>query len=349
MNTIATLTEFIESGGLSLEFSDMGRRVGSLPREQFVAFENAEIPYPLPLQQQAWFALTLADPAQRQIDPMIWFIRFPLDEQGKLSLSARDDFMHHLVESLGSKADTDGMETALQNNPYAFQPKQERLAIFHARLTRSLNKPASRFYDHAKAYFDGDLGWEQWSFIGYQGIADLAARLDQQGNTRRIATSIPTLPPSPLEALCHCLENEVIPQTIANALAQRGLSNLQQDMPNPQVLSAMVRGLSQSGKAAIRDDYIHRLLDHSISHRSDLLAAIAGRAWEALEDSAMRHRFLEQLADNEEGQGFFNGILSDLLYLPATRQAMQASLRDPLRSERLSRVIGTFFSQIRGE
>ncbi|MEW8683730.1 MAG: DUF3549 family protein, partial [Candidatus Thiodiazotropha endolucinida] len=89
MNTIATLTEFIESGGLSLDFSDMGRRVSSLPREQFVAFENAEIPYPLPLQQQAWYALTLADPTQRQIDPMIWFIRFPLDEQGKLSLSAR--------------------------------------------------------------------------------------------------------------------------------------------------------------------------------------------------------------------------------------------------------------------
>ncbi|MEW8574472.1 MAG: DUF3549 family protein, partial [Candidatus Thiodiazotropha endolucinida] len=54
METIATLTEFIESGGLSLDFSDMGRRVSSLPRERFVAFENAEIPYPLPLQQQAW-------------------------------------------------------------------------------------------------------------------------------------------------------------------------------------------------------------------------------------------------------------------------------------------------------
>ncbi|MES9945588.1 MAG: DUF3549 family protein [Candidatus Thiodiazotropha sp.] len=349
MNTIATLTEFIESGGLSLHFSDMGRRVSSIPREHFVAFELTEIPYPLPLQQQAWFALTLADPKQPQIDPMIWFIRFPLDEQGKLLLSARDEFMHHLVESLGSEPDTDGMRGALQNNPYAFQPKQERLAIFHARLTQALRQPASRYYDHAKAYFDGDLGWEQWSFIGYQGIADVAARLDQHGNTQRVRKSIPSLPPSPLEVLCHCLENEVISHSIADALAQRGLSSLHQERPDPQVLSAVVRGLSQSQQESIRNDFIYQLLDHPIAQRSDLLAAIAGRAWESLEDSALRHRYLERLADNEAGQAFFNGILSDLLYLPATRQAMQASLRDPQRSQQMSQVIGAFFSHVRGE
>jgi hypothetical protein len=349
MNTIATLTEFIESGGLSLDFSDMGRRISTIPREQFVAFEKTETPYPLPLQQQAWFALTLTDPTQQQIEPMIWFIRFPLDEQGKLLLSARDEFMHCLLESLGSKPQADGMETALENNPYAFQPKQERLAIFHAQMTRNLNRPASRFYDHAKAYFDGDLGWDQWSFIGYQGIADLAARFDQHGNTQLLAKSIPSLPPSPLEALCHCLENEAISDSIADALAQRGLTNLQQEKPNPQVLSAVARGLSQSRTASIRNDYIGQLLDHPISQRSDLLAAIAGRAWESLEDGSLRHRYLERLADNEVGQDFFNGIMSDLLYLPATRSQMQASLRNPDRSPRLSQVIGTFFSQIRGE
>jgi hypothetical protein len=349
MNTIATLTEFIESGGLALAFSDMGRRISTIPREQFLTFEKAGTPYPLPLQQQAWLALTLSDPAQQQIEPMIWFIRFPLDEQGKLSLCARDEFMHCLLESLGSKPQTDGMERALQNNPYAFQPKPERLAIFHARMTRNLSRPASRFYDHAKAYFDGQLGWDQWSFIGYQGIADLAARFDQHGNTRRLAKSIPSLPPSPLEALCHCLENEAIPDTIADALAQRGFASLQQKTPNPQVLSAVVRGLSQSRDASTRNDFIDQLLGHPISRRSDLLAAIAGRAWESLEDGSLRRRYLERLADNEVGQGFFNGIMSDLLYLPATRPAMQTSLRDADRTPRLSQVIGTFFSQIRGE
>ncbi|MEW8585147.1 MAG: DUF3549 family protein, partial [Candidatus Thiodiazotropha sp.] len=96
MKSISTLTEFIESGGLSVDIADMGRRIGAIPRETFIQFEQTETAYPFPLQQKAWFALTLADPKQRQIDPMIWFIRFPLDEQAKLMLAARDEMMHLL-------------------------------------------------------------------------------------------------------------------------------------------------------------------------------------------------------------------------------------------------------------
>ncbi|PVV15726.1 MAG: hypothetical protein B6D72_01855 [gamma proteobacterium symbiont of Ctena orbiculata] len=348
MKSISTLTEFIESGGLSVDIADMGRRIGAIPRETFIQFEQTETAYPFPLQQKAWFALTLADPKQRQIDPMIWFIHFPLDEQGKLALAARDEMMQFLMESLGGKPNTDGMQGALENNPYAFQPKQERLAVFHARLTTALNQPASRFYGHARAYYEGELGWEQWSFIGYQGIADLAARLNQDGNTRRIAKSIPSLPPSPLEALCHCLESEIIPDSIAKALAQRAVSALRQEAPNPQILTAVVRGLSQARSRGIRNGLFQQLLDHPLSQRSDILAAIAGRAWEVLEDAPLRQRFLERLAENEAGQDFFNGVLSDLLYLPATRVAMQRSLRDPNRSSHLSHTIGNFFAHVRG-
>ncbi len=348
MNTIATLTQFIESGGLSLDFTDMGRRISPIPREHFIAFELTDIPYPLPLQRQAWFALSLADPKQPRFDPMIWFIRFPLDEQGKLLQAARDEFMHHLAENQESSPDRDGMQRALQNNPYAFQPRQDRLAVFHARLTHALKQPASHYYDHAKDYFDGKLGWDQWSFIGVQGIADLAARLNQQGNTKRIAKSIPYLPPSPLEALCHCLENGVIADSIAEALAERGRSTLGDEKPNPQVLTAVVRGLSQSRSVEIRNAFVHQLIDHPIAHRSDILAAISGRAWEALEDVSLRRPFLERLAGNEAGQEFFNAVLSDLLFLPATRIAMQESLRDPQRSARLGQVLGDFFSALRG-
>lgn len=141
----------------------------------------------------------------------------------------------------------------------------------------------------------------------------------------------------------------MISDSIADALAQRGLSSLQQEKPDPQVLSAVIRGLSQSQRESIRNDFISQLLHHPIAQRSDLLAAIAGRAWESLEDDSLRHRYLERLASNEEGQAFFNAILSDLLYLPATRPVMQASLRNPDRTPHLSQVIGAFFSQIRGK
>jgi hypothetical protein len=58
---ISTITEFLQTGGARLRFFDMGRRVDQLPRDRFLQFEKTEIPYPYPLQQQAWFALLLQD------------------------------------------------------------------------------------------------------------------------------------------------------------------------------------------------------------------------------------------------------------------------------------------------
>ncbi|MCU7854056.1 MAG: DUF3549 family protein [Candidatus Thiodiazotropha sp. (ex Monitilora ramsayi)] len=352
MQQITTLIEFLEAGSLNPRFYDMGRRLISLPRDQFLSFERTEIAYPQPLQQQAWIALLLQpdnDPVQT--DPLIWFIRFPLDEQGKLMQAARDDFMFQLLERLGNALQPaeqrQEIESALEQNPYAFQPKQERLAAFHARITVELGQSPSRYYAHAKRYFDGDLGWDQWSFIGYQGIADIAARYHEAGNIQRIASAIPHLPPTALEALCHCLENETIPDLLAKALLDRTLDCLSEPTPDPQVITSTLRGISHSESMEPRHQLVEHVLKHTIAQRSDILAAVAGRLWQDLVHDDLRTLFLERLAENLEGQDFFNQILSDLLYLTATRQSLLGSLRDPARSERLSQAIGTFFTYIK--
>ncbi|MCU7842868.1 MAG: DUF3549 family protein [Candidatus Thiodiazotropha sp. (ex Monitilora ramsayi)] len=354
MQQITTLTEFLEAGNLKPRFYDMGRRIIPLPRDQFLSFEQTETAYPHPLQQQAWIALLMQpDDDEAQEDPLIWFIRFPLDEQGKLLQAARDDFMFQLLERLGSAlAPTEQrqeIESALEQSPYAFQPKQDRLAAFHARMTVELNLDPSRYYEHAITYFDGDLGWDQWSFIGYQGIADIAARYAVDGNTQRISSAIPHLPPTALEALCHCLENEVIPATIAQALLDRALDSLMSPTQDPQIITATLRGISHSESMGLRHQLIGHVLEHTIAQRSDVLAAIAGRLWEDLSIDDLRGRFLERLAENEAGQDFFNQILADLLYLSATRPYLLGSLRDPDRSENLSKAIGSFFAHIKGE
>jgi hypothetical protein len=351
MNHIATLTEFLESGGLQLDYYDMGRRINTIPRDTFIQFELTEIPYPRPLQQQAWFALILSDPSNSSIDPMIWFVRFPLDEQAKLMQAARDDFLHRLVENLGDTAKgiekRDDMQAAIQDNPYLFQPKEERLASFHAHLTASLGQPASRYYKHTQTYFRGELGWDQWSFIGYQGIADLAARLDQDSNRDLVINAITKLPAAPLEALCHCLENEIISKSLTLALGKRARLTLKQPDPDLRILTAVIRGSSQSTSINQRNDVIKKILDHPISSKSDILVAIAGRSWECLSDRELIRLYLERLAENEVGQEFFNAILSDLLYLPATRPSLQSGLREPQRSERLSQIIGHFFDNFK--
>ncbi|MET0043503.1 MAG: DUF3549 family protein [Candidatus Thiodiazotropha sp. 6PLUC3] len=351
MKQISTLTEFLESGGLKLDFYDMGRRVTRIPRETFVNFERTETPFPAPLQQQAWFALILSDKENSAREPMIWFIRFPLDEQAKLLQAARDDFLHRLMENLGQGASGkhDEMQAAIQDNPYLFQPKEERLAVFHARFTANLGEPASRYYDHAHAYFNGDLGWEQWSFIGYQGIADLAARIDQDNNQQQITAAIAELPAAPLEALCHCLENESISKPLTLSLAKRSREALKQPEPDLKILTAVIRGTSQSTAESHRNELILKILSHPASSRSEILVAISGRSRESLSEQQISRLFLDRLADNEVGQDFFNSILSDLLYMPTTRHYLQSEMRDPNRSDQLSQALGHFFDSLRPE
>ncbi len=348
MNQIATLTEFLESGGLQLDYYDMGRRITPIRRDDFVGFELTETPYPAPLQQQAWFALILSDPQQQELDPMIWFVRFPLDEQAKLLQAARDDFLHRLMENLGQSAagKREEMQAAIQDNPYLFQPKQERLAIFHARFTAHLNKPVSRYYEHARAYFNGELGWDQWSFVGYQGIADIAARFGTDIGEAQMTTAIAELPAAPLEALCHCLENESTSKPVTLALIKRAIQVLKQPEPDLRIVSSVIRGISQSSATDHRNELILKVLEHPISTHSELLVAISGRAWECLSEPQISERFLQRLAGNEVGQELFDGVLSDLLYMPTSRAWLHASLRNPQRSDQLNSAICRFFDSL---
>ena len=54
---ISTLLEFLTSTGARLRLFDMGRRVVKIPHDHFLRFEKNQLPYPTPLQQQAWLAL----------------------------------------------------------------------------------------------------------------------------------------------------------------------------------------------------------------------------------------------------------------------------------------------------
>ena len=200
-----TLYEFIEQTGAQVRSYDIGRRVGRLDRERFLAFENASAPYPLPMQRKAWFALVQLPDASPD-HPVIWFLRLDLDEQGMLVQAARDYLLSRLLESAQARTQGSDPQTFLQDNPYAFTPREDRMALFHALLSADLGLPPSRFYRHALEYFQGTPGWDQWSFVGYQGIADVASRHDDEPLT----TAIAHLPHEPLTALCHCLESRAV-------------------------------------------------------------------------------------------------------------------------------------------
>lgn len=316
----------------------MGRRVMKIPEKQFLQFEKTERPYPQPLQNHAWFAISMLD-AEVSEEPVIWFLRLPLDEQGKLIQASRDYFIHRLLEvATAKKAGTQSDTDAFKDNPYVFKPQQEKMAVLHAKLASDLGLPASSYYTHARDYFSGTPGWEQWNFVGYQGIADVAAGIQEASTSDLLVDAITKLPQSPLCALCHCLENEVPGLTLSQALLKRLETELSVAEPSLDITTALVRGLSQSVSKTYRQQMFELVMNSRFATHIELLAALSGRAWELLQQPEYALRYLEALAQTE--QDVFNHCLADLLAIPGMRKNLLQAVRDPSRSDELANAFG---------
>ncbi len=323
----------------------MGRRIMEIDAETFLKIENAEIPYPFPLQQAAWLALLHWQQGKPDAHS-IWFLRLPLDLDGLLIQEARDQFLFLLLESLGSK---DQASDAQTHNPFVFTPKKERMAMFHAKTLRTLQQPASSFYAHAVDYFSGKLGFDQWAFVGIQGIADLAARLDEGDNSSLLTTAIAELPERPLDAICQCLEGERLPDMLAAAIIKRCQQSLCDEHADPLLVAALVRGAAGCPDQYALVELLRAVLDSHYGRQPEVLASISARCWGALRSEALRRQFIENLAANEGGQEIFNHVCIDCLRIPDIGPLIQQEFRNPKRSEQLSSAIGGLFQSLSTE
>ena len=335
MSDYPTLLQFLEQSGLDVHFYDIGRRIGQLSREAFQGFEDGVLPYPCPMQRKAWFALVQLSEQQAE-QPVIWFLRLDLDEQGLLVQAERDYLLSRLLESAQAQSRGTDPQVFLQDNPYAFSPREDRMALFHARLGADLGLPPSRFYDHAVDYFHGRPGWDQWRFVGYQGIADVACRHSDEPLTQAITA----LPNEPLVALCHCLESSRPDAPLRDALITRLKQALIEPDPNIVLIAALVRGLSGIADDPAVAQALQHVLDQSSANSIEVLAALAGRAWEALQDPELLDSFLLRLAENDHGQSAFNQCVGDLLSLPSIAEHVRGRLRDPAQTAQIREAFG---------
>ena len=333
----STLIHLLEESGVRVRLYDMGRRVHKVSRERFLQFENAELSWPAPLMRQAWFGLLMESDDTQQIQ--IWFLHLPLDEQAKLVQPSRDYFLQRLLEAWRynqQQSDASQLQDALKDNPCTFKPREDRLAVFHAKVSVDLNREPSRFYAHAMDYFDGKPGWDQWSFVGYQGIADIAARYAQ--HEERIVSALPHLPPEPLIALCHCLENEPVPRSIATPLAQLLQQQLQAIHPDIPQTAALLRALSNSSATSIQHTAFESVLQHAtLAGDIEVLAAISARAWELLLQPEFAQIFLHALANKRVEQQGFDQLLQDLLFIPAVHQPLMETLKQAEKSSAVAK------------
>ncbi len=330
-----TLFEFLEKTGARVHAYDLGRRVSRLGRETFIGFEKARQPYPLPMQRKAWFGLVqlAEEPAD---EPVIWFLRLDLDEQGLLVQAERDYLLKRLLESAQARSSGADPQFFLQDNPYAFSPRDDRMALFHALLSVELDRPASRYYAHALDYFRGTPGWDQWSFVGYQGIADVACRHADEP----LSTAISRLPKEPLVALCHCLESRRLSANLADALRDRLDQALSTEETDISLLAALIRAFSGDLGDDRTTALFGRVLEHGSASSIEILAALSGRTWELLRQGDLLNRYLERLAGNDHGQDAFTHCVSDLLSLPELAGDVRQALRDPTQSDAVREAFG---------
>ncbi len=347
---IDNISAFFELSQYEYRVFDMSRTVQPIDTQTFRQIETQQIVYPTPFQQHAWLGVVFWHPDSAH-EPAIWFLRFPIDEMGFLKLEARDQFIQEMLEQVGdsikakanntrASSTTAKAEDNTQESPFAFKPSQDKMAIFNALATRELAQPPSRFYAHARDYLDGKPGYDQWSFLGFQGLADVVANLDKDNNAHKAATAIPHLPEQPLMLFSQLLEHTHPDSVLTRSLLQRLQQELDEDSPNIPLVTSLARGLSGSES---RDLCARLLLESSLGTDIEILALITSRAWQSLKDPTLLKNYLEALAQHP--QQSFDVLLMELLPVPDMRDVILRGLRDPQRSPLLTARLGGFMQR----
>lgn len=339
--SIDSISTFFEISHYQYCVFDMGHKIHRLSKQHFKRIETQQETYPTPFKQEAWLGILFWQPTSNN-EPIIWFIHLPVDELGLLTLEARDHFIQQTLEQVGEKIKQDHdsnddqqhsvLQEQQQSSPFAFKPNAEKMAIFNAFAKKILNQSPSHYYPHVVDYIAGKIGYEQWSFLGIQGIADVIVRLDHKSTREadqavqdNIINAIPSLPTTPLITFGQMLEHVQSSAPLSNVLLERLAVEVNTEQPNSLLQAALIRALSSAQSNKHRQQAISTVMQHQKTVHIEILAAIASRAWETLNDQQLLKQFLEMSATHP--QESFDHLLLSLMTIPT----MQAVIKDGLK------------------
>ena len=354
-----SISHFLESGNFDYRVFDMGRKVTLFTHDMFNLIESQQQLYPFPFQKKASLALLFwskkkSNKENTNKEAVIWFLQFPIDEMGYLQLESRDGFLLSLLEQAGKNIESKlkgAISTdEMSESPFAFKPAEDRLAMFHAFATCELEQQPSHYYQATREYLKGNLGYEQWQFLGLQGIADVVARLAEDNNESLLNNALQELPDVPLESFCLMLENTQPKEDLACTLIKLIKKELNSKQPSISIVAALLRGVS--GAVAVvekRQSLLLNLLDptkaNKLAKEVEVLASVSGRCWLDLENnSEVLKVFLESLALQK--QIAFNAVLLDLMMLPNMKKKVLAAVRGFASSEVLDEKIAVFMRSL---
>jgi len=337
-----SITHFLQTGGFNYRVFDMGRKVNRFSSDVFERIEGQQQAYPTPYQRKASLALLFWEDG-KQDEAVIWFLQFPIDELGFLKQEARDAFLIDLLDQTGKniQAKQQGNQALdeLKESPFAYKPSADRLAMFHALATKELEQNPSQYYQHTRDYLSGEAGYEQWQFLGLQGIADVVARLNEDDNEALLAKAINLMPEMPLVSFSSALEN-VKPQAL---LTQSLAIKLREELKiggNNQLVAMLLRALSSAEPENLRHELLLSVLASTLGKDIEVMVAISGRAWNDLRSRAVLKAFVRSLG--EQAEMAFNAILTDLMMLPDMRDLILTEMRNAKQSDELTKKLDLF-------
>lgn len=342
------LNEYLAQLDGQYRLFDVGRRIRKIDKAQFKQFEALQSPYPFPYLQHAWLALYIAPPKQPDNETLM-FLKWPLDEQGKLIPYVRDDLVQRLLalNEQPLKVDSE-IHDPLKDNSFAFNPDDIRRANLHAMIQASQHRKPSEHYDVVVKYLQaGTLNADalnNWQNLGMQGIADVCARLkDHQVSLQACLASMPS---EVYLAFAQCLEHHSVPFELGQVAMRRLQTHATQDNANTDV-EASLRILGACISDELRIQAWQLWLDSAYGTDTACILAFATRNYDDL--AFMPERItdflvkLAQLNGEEHFTGFIK-ITSDLLYLPGIRNLLLNALRNEDRPEILSRAMQALLS-----
>ena len=338
---IATLGQLLDNAGTQWRAFDIGRHITKLDKKQFLAIEQAQVPYPYPLAGHAWLAIQFWD-VKASKEPYVWFLKFPLDEQSMLVSASRDHFADMVIQALGTEITGEQADGKLDNNPYVFTPNANKLAAFNAQIKVLLKQPASQYYEHAQLYFSGKIGFDNWQSVALQGIADFALRLDSDTNLSNLKKAWSHLPVEVLQPLSAMLEHVEIPTSISELLVDYAQTAI--DNKDTIAITSALRAISKGQAQGLCAQLVDNVLSSPVGQDSDVLLTIAGRCFTQLENPERLHIFMDNCAHHQQIEELFPSIFADLVAIPTIRPHLLGLLRKENRSETLARAIGRLFS-----
>jgi len=342
MSSLDSLTELLQECGAQFRIYDMGRQINKISPAQFALIEKGHKIYPTPYLHHAWLALTLWNPKQK-LQNVVWFLKFPLDEQGYLVQAVRDDFINRLMLNINQMLDAKELseaEDALKDNPFSFTPDQEKMAIFHALINRTIKAEKSQFYPHCQQYYGGERDWSNWQDLGLQGIAEIAVNIED--NQKSIKQHFNQYQQQPLIALCNSLEHGAIDNSLSLLISDKLTAILEKE-PDIALSCSLLRALRASSNKTLIAASLLNTLNSNIGHNAEVLTTIAVKLSDYLIEPSLLNAYLEKLAVSNAGQQGFSRILSDLMFSETLRNPILQAFRSPERSEALIIAIGQMF------